>query len=325
MLLFKNSYLIVLLIAFASSCSEDIKKNEPSHVIYPTAIEQALEEIEELLSLVNRSLLVLGSTQIDSIITHHGFECIANTCRSEVTFGGILLNKIFKCNNGTINTVHYDFYYDSLTPSLEKDTQNAISMVNAKFGVHNSIYNSGTMKTYSWMSQKNIIDLELFNNGFTLTIRKSRATKQRAETALVQPKHLQLTEKLIHHVYDDSLNLGLSTIANVQNLFPTDFKGKSNALAFSETYNGAILLSGMFLFKEERLSGIYFDYVYSDTTSKEFFTSTKIVKSMITNLYQQPSSVATVPLSTSYRWSNSPIVLEMYSDGFSIFLEKDSL
>ena len=325
MLLFKNSYLLIILIGFASSCSEGIKKNEPINGTYPTAIEQALEEIEELLSLVNKNLLVLDSTQIDPIINHHGLECMANTCRGEVMFGGIVLKKIFKCNSGIINTVHYDLYYDSLTPGLEKDIQNAINLIDVKFGIHNSIYNSGTMKTYSWISHNSIIDLESFNNGFTLTIRKSRRAEQRTETALVLPKHLQLTEKLIHYLYDDSLSLGLSTIAHVQKLFPADFKGKSDALAFSETYNNTILLSGMFFFKEERLSGVYFDYVYSDTTSKEILTNTKTVKSMITTLYQEPSSVATVPLSISYRWSNSPIVLEMYSDGFSVFLERNSL
>ena len=325
MLFLKNSYIIILFIGFVSSCSEGIKKVESMPETLPTAIDQALEEIEELLLSVNKNLLVIDSTDIQSFITSHGLECLANTCRSEVALGNILLKKVFKCNNGVINTVHYDFYYDSLSPDLEKDAQTAISTIGAKLGDHNSIYNSGTMKIYSWLSHNNITDFEIFNNGFTLTIRKNRKTEQRAKTALVLPKHLQLAEKLIHHVYEDSLKLGHSTIDDVQNLFSVDFKGKSSALAFSEVYGDKVLLSGMFLFESERLSNVYFDYLYSDTTSKEFLINTKTVKSIITNLYKEPSSVATVPLSTSFRWGNNPIVLEMYGDGFSVFLEKSSL
>ena len=102
-------------------------------------------------------------------------------------------------------------------------------------------------------------------------------------------------------------------------------KSKSNTLAFSETYNENVLLSGSFLFEGETLSGVYFDYMYSDTTSSEFLKDVKTIKSIITKLYEGPSEVATVPLSTSYRWSNTLIVLEMFSDGFSVFLEKPRL
>ena len=325
MLFFKNIYLWVVLVAFVSSCSRDIKKIEPIDESYPTAIEQALGELEALLLHVNNNLLVIDSTHIEAHITPQNLECVENICRSEVTLGNILLKKVFKCNNGIINAVHYDFYYDSLALDLEKDTQAVISLVATKFGDHNSIYNSGTMKTFSWVSHNNIIDLELFNNGFTVTIRKSPKTETPAEIALGLPKHLQLAEKLIHHIYEDSLKLGVSTIKDIQSLFKVDFKGKSNALAFSKTYNNRVLLSGMFLFKRERLSNVYFDYVYSDTTSKEFLINTKTIKSIITELYKEPSNIATVPLSTSYRWGNNPIVLEMYSDGFSVFLENNSL
>ena len=325
MLFLKNSYLFFFFVALISSCSGDTKKVESIPENLPTAIDQALEEIEELLLSVNKNLLVMDSTDIQSFVTSHGLECQANPCRSEVALGGVVLKKVFKCNNGIISAVHYDFYYDSLNPSLEKDAQTAISTIGAKLGDHNSIYNSGTMKTYSWLSHKNTIDFVIFNNGFTLTVRKNRKTEQRAKTALVLPKHLQLVEKLIHHVYEDSLKLDHSTIDAVQNLFTVDFKGKSSALAFSEVYGDKVLLSGRFLFESERLSNVYFDYLYSDTTSKEFLINTKTVKSIITSLYKEPSSVATVPLSTSYRWGNNPIVLEMYGDGFSVFLEKSSL
>lgn len=325
MLFLKHSYLSFFFVALVSSCSVDTKEVESIPENLPAAIDQALEEIEELLLSVNKNLLVIDSTDIQSFITSHGLECLANTCRSEVALGNILLKKVFKCNNGVINTVHYDFYYDSLSPDLEKDAQTAVGLVDAVFGNHNSTHNSGSMKTYSWIYHNNIIDYELFNNGFTFTIRKRRTTKKPIETSLVLPKHLRLAEKLIQHIYNDSLKLGVSTMTDIQSLFNVSFKGKSSALAFSKTYNNNVLLSGLFLFKKDRLSNIYFDYVYSDTTSKEFSINTKTVKSIITGLYKEPSSVATVPLSTSYGWNNTPIVLEMYSDGFSVFLEKSNL
>ena len=324
MLFLKHSSLFIFFTVLISSCSENTKKVESTPENLPTAIDQALEEIEVLLLSVNKNLLVIDSTDIKSYVAPHGLECLVNTCRSEVKLGNILFKKVFKCNNGIISGVHYDFYYDSLSTDLEKDAQTAFGLVEALFGDHNSTHNSGTMKTYSWIYNNNIIDYEFFNNGFTFTIRKRRTIEKPIETSLV-PKHLRLAEKLIQHIYNDSLKLGLSTMKDIQNLFNVSFKGKSSALAFSETYNNNVLLSGLFLFKEDRLSNVYFDYVYSDTTSKEFSINTKTVKSIITGLYNEPSSVATVPLSTSYGWNNTPIVLEMYSDGFSVFLEKSNL
>ena len=114
-------------------------------------------------------------------------------------------------------------------------------------------------------------------------------------------------------------------MTDIENLFKVSFKSKSNTLAFSETFNENILLSGSFLFEQERLSGVYFDYIYSDTTSNEFLTDVKTTKLIINKLYGMPSEVVTVSLSTSYRWNNTLIALEVYGDGFSVFLEENGL
>ena len=221
--------------------------------------------------------------------------------------------------------MHYDFYYDSINTGLEIDAQAVLGLVQSKFGASNSTYKSGSMTTYSWFSYGHIIDYELFKNGFTFTIRKNKTTEKPIEIIELLPEHLKLTKKLIEHVYSDSLKLEFAVMTDIENLFKVSFKNKSNTLAFSETYNKNILLSGSFLFEQESLSGVYFDYIYSDTTSNEFLTDVKTIKSIITKLYEEPSEVATVPLSTSYRWSNTLIVLEMFSDGFSVFLEKPPL
>jgi len=321
----RNIWIIVLFIGLALSCSEDNNKVASLSETGPTAIEQVLKETEELLLHIKNNLLVIDSTDIESYIISQGLEHITNTYRTELAFGSIAFKKIYKCNNGVINTVHYDFYYDSLDLSLEIDAQAVLGLVQSKFGDCNSIHNSGSMITYSWVSNNNIIDYELFNNGFTFTIRKNQTTEKPIEVLVVLPKHLELTEKLIQHEYSDSLKLGLSIMTDVQNLFKVGFKSKSNTLAFNETYNENVLLSGSFLFEGENLSGVYFDYMYSDTISNEFLTDVKTVKSIITKLYGEPSEVATVPLSTSYRWGNTLIVLEMFGDGFSVLFEKPRL
>ncbi len=53
-------------------------------------------------------------------------------------------------------------------------------------------------------------------------------TEKPIELGLVVPKHLELAEKLIHHVYEDSLKLGVSIMTDIQNLFKVGFKSKSN-------------------------------------------------------------------------------------------------
>jgi hypothetical protein len=321
----RDIWIIVLFIGLALSCSEDNNKVVSKSETFPTAIKQVLEETEELLLQIKNNLLVIDSTDIESYILSQGLEHITNTYRTELAFRGITFKKIYKCNNGVISTVHYDFYYDSLNTSLEIDAQTVLNLVQSKFGDCDSIHNSGSMVAYSWVSNNNIIDYELFNNGFTFTIRKNQTTEKPIEVLVVLPKHLELTEKLIQYEYSGSLKLGLSIMTDVQNLFKVGFKSKSNTLAFSETYNENVLLSGSFLFEGENLSGVYFDYMYSDTISNEFLTDVKTVKSIITKLYGEPSGVATVPLSTSYRWSNTLIVLEMFGDGFSVLLEKPRL
>ena len=122
----------------------------------------------------------MDSTDIQSrFVTPHGLECLANTCRSEVALGGVVLKKVFKCNNGIIGAVHYDFYYDSLSPGLRKRCTNRHKHDRCtKFGDHNSIYNSGTMKTYSWLSHKNTIDLNYLITDLPLQLEK--IVKQKA-------------------------------------------------------------------------------------------------------------------------------------------------
>ena len=321
----KNTWVFVFLIGLILGCTDNNKKDGVILEISPTAIEQVLEETEELLLGLKNKLLIMDSTEIEPLVVPQGLAHITNTYRTELAFGSIALKKIYKCSGGVINAVHYDFYYDSLNTDLEIDAQTVLTLVQSNFGDCDSIHDSGSMIAYSWAYNNNIIDYELFNNGFTFTIRKNQPTEKLIEVLAALPKHLELTEKLIKHEYSDSLKLGLSIMTDVQNLFNVSFKSKSNTLAFSETYNENVLLSGSFLFEGENLSGVYFDYMYSDTISNEFLTDVKTIKSIITKLYGEPSEVATVSMSTSYKWGKTLIVLEMFGDGFTVLFEKPRL
>jgi hypothetical protein len=324
-MLLKHIWLSLIVALIAVGCSEAKEEIAKEQATAPSAFENVLEESKELLLLIKNDLLIVGHSNIEPYVASNGLSPEKNSFRSETSFGKITLKKVYKCKNNVISAVHYDFYYDSLNMELNKNTNTILKYLKQEFGDYSSTHVNRTMKVYSWIVSGNTLDYELFKNGFTFTIRKNQTTEKAIETVVVLPKHLELTEKLIQHVYSDSLKLGLSIMTDIQNLFKVSFKRKLNTLAFSETYNENVLLSGSFLFEGENLSGAYFDYMYSDTTSDEFLTDVKTIKSIITKLYEEPSEVATVPLSTSYRWSNTLIVLEMFSDGFSVFLEKPHL
>jgi len=324
-MLLKHIWLSLIVVLIAVRCSEVKEETPKEEATAPSSFENILEESKKLLLLIKNDLLIMGRSNIEPYAASNGLSREKNSFRSEMSFGEVTLKKVYKCKNSIINTIHYDFYYDSLNTEFNKNSNTVLKYLKQEFGDYNSTCVNRSMKVYSWKVSGNTLDYELFKNGFTFTIRKNQTTEKPIETLGVLPKHLELTKKLIKHVYSDSLKLGLSIMTDVENLFKVSFKSKSNTLAFSEIYNENILLSGYFLFEQENLSGVYFDYIYSDTTSNNFLTDVKTIKSIITKLYEKPSEVATVPLSTSYRWSNTLIALEMFSGGFSIFLEKPRL
>jgi hypothetical protein len=321
----KHIWLSLIVALITTGCSEVKEEIAKEEATTPSAFENVLEESKDLLLLIKNDLLIMGHSNIEPYVASNGLSPEKNSFRSEISFGEITLKKVYKCKNNIISAVHYDFYYDSLNMELNKNTNTILKYLKQEFGDYSSTHVNRTMKVCSWIVSGNTLDYELFKNGFTFTIRKNQTTEKAIEIVVVLPTHLELTEKLIQGVYSDSLKLGLSIMADIQNLFKVRFKSKSNTLAFSETYNENVLLSGSFLFKGENLSGTYFDYVYLDTIPQSFVSDAIIVKSIITELYGAPSDVATVPLSTSYKWGNSPIVLDVYGDGFSIILEKDRL
>ena len=318
-------WVLLLLIGLVLSCAQKKENNTPFVKLPPTAFESALNESKELLLLVKSNVLIMDSSGVEAFVVSQGLEPENNNFRSETAFKTIYLKKIFKCNNGIVNTVHFDFYYDSLNSNLIQDSRAILKLLKTTLGQHTSSDSTNSMKIITWSLANNILDYELFNNGFTFTIRKKEKMISLVVAEKKLPLQLELAGLLVSHIHNDSLRLESSTILSVQNLFNVAFKKKSNTLAFSGTYNENILLSGSFLFNREKLSGTYFDYVYLDTISHSFVSDAIIVKSIITGLYGAPSEVATVPLSTSYKWGNSPIVLDVYGDGFSIILEKEKL
>jgi hypothetical protein len=321
----KHLWALLLFVCALTACSENKERSSIIEEVIPPAFESVLNESEELILLLKNSVLTLDSSSVEPYIISHNLKPCGNGFRTEVTFGDVTLKKIFKCDNGIISVVHFDFYYDSLSADLEQDSKALLELLQKSLGDFHSIHSSKSMKTFSWLVASSILDYEFFDNGFTFTARKKEKMILPVVAEKKLPLQLELAGLLVSHIHNDSLRLESSTILSVQNLFNVAFKKKSSALAFSGTYNENILLSGSFLFNGEKLSGTYFDYVYLDTISQSFVSDAIIVKSIITALYGAPSDVATVPLSTSYKWGNSPIVLDVYGDGFSIILEKEKL
>jgi len=320
----KYIYAFTLVTVVLLGCSDNKEETSKEEETVPSAFENVMEESKELLLLLKNDLLVMDSTEIEAFIVSNELKPENNNFRSEIDFGDITLKKVFKCKNNTINVVHYDFYYDSLNTELEENTHSLLSYLEAEFGAYSSTHSSNSMKTYSWKVSSNTLDYELFKNGFTFTIRNNQVITKPIVLKKELPEQLKMADVLVNHIHTDSLSFE-STILGIQNLFAVDFKGKTNALAFSETYNENILLSGSFLFDGDNLSGVYFDYIYSDSISKEFVTDAQLIKNIITELYDAPIDVATVSLSTSYKWSKTPIVLEVYGDGFSVIVENPNL
>ena len=77
----KNTWVYVFLIGLIFSCTAN-KKDGPILEISPTAIEQVLEETEELLLSLKNKLLIMDSTEIESLVVPQGLAHIANTYRT---------------------------------------------------------------------------------------------------------------------------------------------------------------------------------------------------------------------------------------------------
>ena len=315
-------WVLLLLIGLALSCAQKKENNTPFVKLAPTAFERALNESEELLFLVKSNMLIMDSSVVEDFVVSHGLELENNNFRSETAFKNIYLKKVFKCTNGIINTVHFDFYYDSLNSNLIQDSRAILKLLKTTLGQHTSSDSTNSMKIITWSLANNILDYELFNNGFTFTIRKNKGLPAAIENKL--PQQLKLADLLISYIYNDSINFKSTPLA-VQGLFKLAFKGKTSSLVFSETYDENILLSGSFLFSGNSVSAIYFDYVYADSISKQFVLDSKLIKSKVSKLYGAATEVATATYATTYKWSKTPIIIEVYADGFSVLIEKVSL
>ena len=319
-----KTWVLILLIGLALSCSQKKENNTPFVEVAPTAFENAFNESKELLLLVKSNSFIMDSSGVEAFIVSHGLEPENNNFRSETAFENIYLKKIFKCNNRIVNTVHFDFYYDSLNSNLIQDSRAILELLKTTLGQHTSSDSTSSMKIITWNLTNNVLDYELFNSGFTFTIRKNEKIFLPVEAEKKLPLQLELVSLLINYIHNDSINFK-STALEVQDLFKVPFKEKTSSLVFSETYGEEILLSGSFLFDGSTLSAIYFDYMYSDSISKSFIPDSKLVKSKVSEIYGAATDVATVPYATTYKWDKTPIVVEVYSNGFSVLLEKVSL
>ena len=314
-------WVLLILSTMAIGCSEKEKHKTNKQVGAPADFESVLKESKGLLSLIKKGVLIIGQSNIEAHILANGLSLEKNSFRSEIVFGEITLKKVFKCEKNIISGVHYDFYYDSLNMNISKNSNSILRYLKNELGDYNHTHKSKTMKVYSWKLASNTLDYELFRTGFTFTLRKNEKPDLPVVIEEILPIQLKLVDLLIGSIHGRSIALESSTILDVENLFNVSFKRKSTALAFSKTYNGNKLLSGSFLFEDGVLSGAYFDYMYSGDTSKELVSDAASIRGVISRLFGSPSEVATAVFSTSYKWPNTSIVLEIYADGFSVVLE----
>ena len=317
-----KTWVFTMLIGLLLGCDQSKEKNISPVKESDSPFTIIIEESEKLLLLLKNNLLVMDSTNIESLAESQKITLEGNAYRASLDFGNISLKKVFRCVNNLINVVHFDFYYDTVVSNLKQDEIKVLDLIQANLGQYTSFDSTSSMKIFTWSLAKNILDYEQFENGFTFTVRKNNSFPDATENIL--PKQLKLADLLIGYIYNDSINLKSAAI-ELKSLFKLPFKVKPSALAFSETYHDNILLSGSFEFNGKKLTGVYFDYMYSDSLSQEFIEDAKKIKTMISLLYGPPNEVATVSLSTSYKWDNTPIVVDIYGDGFSILFEKEGL
>ena len=321
-LFLKHIWLSLIIGITTIACSDTKEEVLEKEAEAPSAMERALGESKELLLLLKNNLLVMDSSSIENYIVSEELSLKNNSFRSETKLGNITLKKVFICKNNIISAVHYDFYYDSLGSNLKQDAQVVLSSIQARFGQCTASDSTLSMKVFSWNLANNILGYELFENGFTFTVRKNKGLPAAIENKL--PQQLKLADLLIGYIYNDSINFK-STPLDVRSLFKLAFKGKTSSLVFSETYDENILLSGSFLFSGNSVSAIYFDYVYADSISKQFILDSKLIKSQVSKLYGAATEVATAAYATTYKWSKTPIIIEVYADGFSVLIEKVNL
>ena len=321
-LLLKHIWLSLIISLIASGCSEKKEEIAEKETEVPSAIERVLGESKELLLLLKNNLLVMDSTCIETQVVSQNIALKGSAYRTDLDFGKISLKKVFRCVNNLISVVHFDFYYDSVDSNLKLDGLKVLALIQANLGQHTSFDSTRSMKIFTWNLSNNILDYELFENGFTFTVRKNKGLLAAIENKL--PQQLKLADLLIGYIYNDSINFKSTPLA-VQGLFKLAFKGKTSSLVFSETYDENILLSGSFLFSDNSVSAIYFDYVYADSISKQFILDSKLIKSQVSKLYGPATEVATAAYATTYKWSKTPIIIEVYADGFSVLIEKVSL
>ena len=320
----KRMWISLIIGIIAASCSDTKEEVPEKETRSPSDFESALEESKELLSLVKNDLLIMGRSSIENYIVSEELSAKNNSFRSETKLGNITLKKVFICKNNIISAVHYDFYYDSLSLSLQQDRHLILGVLQDHFGQYNAADSTGSMKRFSLKLSNTILDYELFNNGFTFTLRKKENRGLPVVIENKNPLRLELASLLINHIYNDSINFKSAT-ADVEKLFNMPFKRKVNSLSFSEAYDEKVLLSGSFLFSGNAVSAIYFDYVYADSISKQFILDSKLIRSKVSKLYGSATEVATAAYATTYKWSKSPIIIEVYADGFSVLIEKVSL
>lgn len=264
------------------------------------------KEIESFIVSIESEKIVLDSSTNTSINA------------TTKTFDLVELKINYKIKNNLLSEVHYDFFYDSLSLNLSSDIDSILNYLITRLGEKTNAFSSESMITSSWKLNKQIFDFEVFNNGYSITLRKNERTEKEVIKAEI-PRFLKLTDLLMASIKNEKLHLGISDSSVVNSLFNTRYSSDRKQLIFSETYDKEILLSGTFELNSNNLSAIYFDYMYASPNLEIIKSDAAKLKAIIKSYFDLPEEVATTTMANTYLWLiNPPLTLEIYSDGYSI-------
>lgn len=313
------SILIIIAISILYSCdsSESVKTETIKENPY-AYYDSISTDIKGLVSNVQNNKLVIGDSSVQGNKTSFTYDKVSG-------------NRIFTIKNNTLNNIHYDFYYDSLDNNLNRDVDSLVTYFTREIDPNPSLYFSESMTTYSWIINNMMFDFEVFSNGYSVTVRSLVSNEEIKEamenkTFSFNPEHLEKTTALIDLIDQKKIVIGSTNVKDMNSILSDNLKLKGYTASFSKHYGEDLLLSVTFEEKKDLITAVYFDYMYANPDKEEIFAASDSIRHYINKKFDLPTDVATTKMSNSYKWNIAPpLLLEVYSDGYSIIWEEKAL
>jgi len=255
----KNLFILSITICLLHGCSSvesnHTKVNEENPYAYFDSIQQ---KTNTLIDNITARKIVIDSTNIQGL------------SNDSSQYGLIKMNARFNSKNEIIKSIHYDFYYDSLDQNLERDVDSLMSYFTTRFSETAKVYHSQSMTTYTWpIIGQSVLDFELFNNGYSVTIRRQKKEeihkeKETKKSVSINPEHIEKSFALVDLIVQKKIVLGSTNVKEINSIFSNDLQLKGYTVSFSKQYGDDLLLSVTFSEQNDLVTAIYFDYMYSN-------------------------------------------------------------